>query len=89
MLFRGRVYEEAGELGNSGGLRTVKVADFGIARIYKKEKICDTRILGIAGYAASSKNASACRPETGAGWESWRKRWAGEKQGEGRGGNGF
>lgn len=30
----------------------VKVTDFGIARIYKKEKICDTRILGTAGYAA-------------------------------------
>ncbi len=35
-----------------GGDGTVKVADFGIARTYKKEKICDTRILGTAGYAA-------------------------------------
>lgn len=30
----------------------VKVTDFGIARIYKKEKFCDTEILGTAGYAA-------------------------------------
>ena len=30
----------------------VKATDFGIARIYKKEKFCDTEILGTAGYAA-------------------------------------
>lgn len=35
---------------SSDGL--VKITDFGIARIYKKEKICDTAILGTAGYAA-------------------------------------
>lgn len=34
---------------NDGG---VKITDFGIARIYKKDKIGDTRILGTAGYAA-------------------------------------
>ena len=30
----------------------VKVTDFGIARLYRKDAICDTRILGTAGYAA-------------------------------------
>lgn len=35
---------------NGEGL--VKITDFGIARIFKKEKICDTEILGTAGYAA-------------------------------------
>lgn len=30
----------------------VKVTDFGIARLYRKDAICDTHILGTAGYAA-------------------------------------
>ena len=30
----------------------VKITDFGIARIYKKEKMYDTQIMGTAGYAA-------------------------------------
>ena len=35
---------------NSEGI--VKITDFGIARVYKKEKMYDTQILGTAGYAA-------------------------------------
>ncbi len=30
----------------------VKITDFGIARTYKKDQICDTQFLGTAGYAA-------------------------------------